>query len=193
MKKLIAVSGPRGAGKELIIKHILMLFPHLARLVNFTTRAPRTGETEGVEYYFIDVTKFLALRNTGKLACFSQIGKDDDKKRYFNGITKAEMEKHQIAIVDKAVKSARKISKHADKTLMLYIFARYDERLGRLQKGRGLDLESARAELENEVSPGEEHQIAGLYPDFVIVHNHDGRQDEACAQAAEAVRKFLSE
>lgn len=89
------------------------------------------------------------------MACHSQIGKDNDPKRYFNGITKDEMKKYSMGIVDKAVKSARGLEKYTNQILKLYIFATEEERLQRIMTGRNLDYESALKVLGDEPSPGE--------------------------------------
>lgn len=47
---IYAIIGPSGSGKTAIINE---LFPTSAQIVSFTTREPRPGEQEGVDYYFI--------------------------------------------------------------------------------------------------------------------------------------------
>ena len=55
---LIIISGPSGAGKGTICKRFLERNKNVALSVSATTRAPRTGEVEGVNYYFIAKDKF---------------------------------------------------------------------------------------------------------------------------------------
>ena len=49
---LIVVSGPSGAGKGTVLAHTITNYPTLRYSVSVTTRKPRTGEVEGVNYYF---------------------------------------------------------------------------------------------------------------------------------------------
>jgi guanylate kinase len=56
--KLIIVSAPSGAGKTTIVRHLLSLPLALAFSVSATSRAPRTGEVEGRDYYFMSADKF---------------------------------------------------------------------------------------------------------------------------------------
>ncbi|SEF68066.1 guanylate kinase [Caloramator fervidus] len=61
MKKrglLIVISGPSGAGKGTICKALLQKNKDLKLSVSCTTRAPREGEKEGVNYYFVSKEKF---------------------------------------------------------------------------------------------------------------------------------------
>jgi guanylate kinase len=56
--KLIIVSAPSGAGKTTIVRHLLSLDLNLAFSVSATSRQPRSGEKEGVDYYFFSVEEF---------------------------------------------------------------------------------------------------------------------------------------
>ena len=55
---LIVISGFSGAGKGTVVKEILRQYDDYVLSVSMTTRAPRTGERDGVEYFFTTVEKF---------------------------------------------------------------------------------------------------------------------------------------
>ena len=63
MKKglLIVVSGPSGTGKGTVCHELLEETPDLAYSISATTRAPRAGEQDGVNYYFLTKEKFEAM------------------------------------------------------------------------------------------------------------------------------------
>jgi len=58
---LVVVSGPSGVGKSTLCKHIVTQVPSTTVSVSYTTRHPRPGEREGVEYCFVDDETFQAL------------------------------------------------------------------------------------------------------------------------------------
>ena len=55
---LFVVSSPSGGGKGTLIQRVLKKVPNLSYSVSFTTRAPRSGEVDGREYFFITREKF---------------------------------------------------------------------------------------------------------------------------------------
>ncbi|WP_326909280.1 guanylate kinase [Sedimentibacter sp. MB31-C6] len=55
---LIVISGPSGSGKGTICKRLLKQMKDISISVSATTRKPRVGEVEGVNYYFIDKKEF---------------------------------------------------------------------------------------------------------------------------------------
>src|ERR1043166_1154854 len=63
---LIVISAPSGGGETTLCRELLAARPDtLARAVPCTTRAPRDGEVEGVDYYFLDAAAFLKRVQAG--------------------------------------------------------------------------------------------------------------------------------
>lgn len=58
---LIVISGPSGVGKDTVIKRLLELDPKLRYSVSYTTRSPRPGEIDGVDYRFVNKEEFQRL------------------------------------------------------------------------------------------------------------------------------------
>jgi guanylate kinase len=69
--KLIVISGPSGAGKTTLLKRLFEDCPQLRASVSATTRAPRPGEVNGQDYYFLSREEFDRRREAGDfLECF---------------------------------------------------------------------------------------------------------------------------
>ena len=62
---LYIISAPSGAGKTSLIKALLERLSDVAVSVSHTTRAPRPGECDGVDYHFIDTPEFESLVEAG--------------------------------------------------------------------------------------------------------------------------------
>jgi len=70
---LIVISGPSGAGKSVLTRYALRSLPGLKFSISYTTRAPRGGEQNGVEYFFTDRPKFESLINTGEFLEWAEV------------------------------------------------------------------------------------------------------------------------
>jgi guanylate kinase len=64
---VICVSGPSGVGKGTIIKRVMAMRPNVAHSISVTTRAPRPGEKDGVDYYFRDENAFRQMLDHGEI------------------------------------------------------------------------------------------------------------------------------
>jgi len=62
---LILISAPSGAGKTTLVNLLLKAQPQMTRAITCTTRAPRPGETEGVDYHFLTAADFLKRLQAG--------------------------------------------------------------------------------------------------------------------------------
>jgi len=62
---LVIISAPSGGGKTTLCQQLLVSRPDMTRAVTCTTRAPRDGEQDGVDYYFLDAASFLKRVQAG--------------------------------------------------------------------------------------------------------------------------------
>lgn len=62
---LVLISAPSGGGKTTLCQQLLAARPQMTRAVTCTTRPPRAGEQDGVDYYFLDAATFLKRLHAG--------------------------------------------------------------------------------------------------------------------------------
>jgi guanylate kinase len=62
---LVLVSAPSGGGKTTLCQQVLAARPEIARAVTCTTRSPRDGERDGIDYHFLDAASFLTRVQSG--------------------------------------------------------------------------------------------------------------------------------
>lgn len=65
--RLTVLSGPSGVGKGTVVAALRRLHPQVWVSVSVTTRAPRPGEVDGVQYWFVDRERFRRLIESGEL------------------------------------------------------------------------------------------------------------------------------
>jgi guanylate kinase len=64
--RLFVIAAPSGAGKTSLVKALLERVPELRVSISHTTRQRRSTEEHGREYYFVNVTDFLAMKERGE-------------------------------------------------------------------------------------------------------------------------------
>src|SRR5437868_2936159 len=62
---LVVISAPSGGGKTTLCRELLAARPDMTRAITCTTRDPRPGEHDGVDYYFLDAGSFLKRVQAG--------------------------------------------------------------------------------------------------------------------------------
>ncbi|MDE5654005.1 MAG: guanylate kinase [Clostridia bacterium] len=70
---LIVVSGPSGAGKGTVLAHTTAKYSNLKYSVSVTTRAPRVGEVDGVNYFFKSIQEFEEMVANGEFLEYKRV------------------------------------------------------------------------------------------------------------------------
>ena len=164
---LIVVSGPAGSGKGTVNAHLLKSGDFVYS-VSATTRAPRPGEVDGINYHFISKDEFLARIERGDMLEYTEYCGN------FYGTPKKEAEdvlaSGKNLILEIEVEGAQNIKKkYPDAVLVLLLPPSFSVQESRL-RGRGTETEEKiRLRLER---AKEEITFADVY-DYVV-YNHDG-------------------
>ena len=116
---LIVVSGPSGVGKSTVVAEVLRRRPDIWLSVSVTTRRPRPGETDGVEYFFVTAEQFDALAADGGLLEWAQFAGN----RY--GTPRAAVEEHRRdghpVLLEIEVQGARQIRRAVPDATLVFI------------------------------------------------------------------------
>jgi guanylate kinase len=70
---LLILSSPSGAGKTTLARRLLAADTSLRMSVSLTTRAPRSGEAEGTDYFFVDMPEFDRRKQAGELLEWAEV------------------------------------------------------------------------------------------------------------------------
>ena len=143
---LVVVSGFSGAGKGTLMKELLKRYDNYALSISATTRAPREGETDGKEYFFVTKEQFEKMRDERKLVEYAQYVKN------YYGTPKEYVEQKMAAgkdvILEIEIQGALKVKKRFPDALLLFVTPPSAEELRRRLVGRGTEtLEVINARL----------------------------------------------
>ena len=178
---MIVISGPAGSGKGTVNAHLLET-GDFAYSVSATTRAPRPGEVDGVNYHYISREEFLRRIESGDMLEYTEYCGN------YYGTPKKEAEevlnagKHLILEIE--VEGARNIkARYPDAILILLLppsFAVQEHRL----RARGTETEEKI--LARLSRTREELRFADSY-DYVV-YNPDGKDAEAAEEILSILR-----
>ena len=71
--RVLVLSGPSAVGKSTVVRRLREQVPNLHFNVSATTRAPRPGEADGVDYHFVSAERFQELIDSGELLEWAEI------------------------------------------------------------------------------------------------------------------------
>ncbi len=175
---MVVVSAPSGAGKSTVLGRVLREMERIRFSVSHTTRPPRPGETEGVEYHFVDRATFEGMRDADLLLEWAKV------HGHLYGTARAEYEKAEQEgvdlLLDLDVQGAAQVRVKLPDALSVFILPPSYADLERRLRGRGPADE---ATIERRLQSGREE--ASLYEeyDYVLIN----ADLEACVGVLEAI------
>ena len=163
---LIVISGASGTGKGTVCKKILNDLPEVAYSISATTRAPRPGEVDGKEYYFLDVDEFKSWIADGKFLEYAKVYGNF----YGTPLNKIEerLNRGEDILLEIDVQGALNVKKKCPEGIYIFLLPPSLEELKRRIEGRGTETpESLSRRLKNAVA---EIKIGTEY-DYVVVND----------------------
>ncbi len=70
---ILIISAPSGAGKTTLCSHLLQRYPEMRESISYTTRQPRAGEVDGVDYFFVSRETFLQMVSDDAFAEWAEV------------------------------------------------------------------------------------------------------------------------
>ncbi|NLH01625.1 MAG: guanylate kinase [Clostridiales bacterium] len=164
--KLIVVSGPSGAGKSTVISRVMENDKSVVFSVSATTRAPRAGEHEGVDYFFIDKKHFESMIDNGELLEHTQYVDN------YYGTPKLpvleNLSKGFSVLFDIEVQGAMQIKKQYPEAILIFVIpSDFSEIEKRLRK-RGTDSEE---KIQQRIKTAKIEYLMALNYDYIVIND----------------------
>jgi len=183
--QLIIISSPSGGGKDSVINALLKIFPTAARLITTTTRPPRPGNVNGVDYYFITEEEFKnKVKNGDFLEHNFYAG------NYYGAQKKhlaESLANHDIVLTQIEVNGKHNLDKAGVQNLSIFLLPESLEILRRRIERRGgitADVIAKRLEIaEQEITASADY-------DYRLV-NVDGKMEETVDNIAKIIKAAL--
>jgi guanylate kinase len=177
---VVVVSAPSGAGKSTVLARVLKEMDRLRFSVSHTTRPPRPGETEGVEYRFVDRATFERMRDAGLLLEWAVV------HGYYYGTALAEYDtarREEVdLLLDLDVQGAAQVRVKLPDAVDVFILPPSYRDLERRLRGRG---ETDEGNIARRLRAA--HEEASLYDEYDYVLVNDDLDE--CVDSFKAIIK----
>jgi guanylate kinase len=170
---LIVISGPSGVGKDAVIKGMKERQQEFHFVVTATTRPPRSGEVDGVDYIFVSSERFAEMIDQGELLEYALVYND------YKGVPKEQVRKALASCKDVVmrvdVQGAARINELIPEALLIFLTTQDEDELIKRLESR--QTESTDDLVLRIATARQEFKRIPEY-DYLVV-NRDGELDEA--------------
>ena len=178
---LILISGPSGTGKGTVCDLLRQKHPEISYSISATTRQPRPGEQDGVNYYFYTKEKFREMIDQGQLLEWAEVYGN------FYGTTKQKvldrLDAGEDILLEIDTQGALNVMKVMPEGLFIFLLPPSLEELAARLKGRGTETEES---LHRRLGAAvDEIKLATKYR-YVVVNDKVEDAEETIANIIEA-------
>lgn len=184
---LILMMAPMASGKGQLVAHVREQYPEIKFLVSCTTRAPRPGEVEGADYYFVTREEFETRVANGEFLEWAEFSGN------LYGTLKSEitgpLEAGQVVLNEieiQGIQILEKLIPKEHRTLIYIEAGGWEVSLRRMKARAPMDEDHVMLRYQRYLE-----EIKAKDHADVIVENFDGELDRAKQQLDEVIKKIL--
>lgn len=177
--RLAIVSGPSGAGKSTVVKALLeRCHLPIEVSVSATTRPPREGEVDGVDYFFLSHEEFEQRRQRGEfLECMEVFGQGDWYGTLTSSVATG-LAAGKIMLLEIDVKGAMEVLRQTPNAISFFVHPGSTEELEKRLRGRSTESdEQIKVRLQRSE---EEMEFSDHYTRIIVNHVAEDAADEIC-------------
>ncbi len=142
--KLVIISGPSGAGKSTVLKRVLRECPLPLELsVSATTRPPRPGERDGIDYHFISKEEFERRRDNHEFLEWKEVYGRGDYYGTPRTAVASGLAQGKWVILEIDVEGALMVLETHPEAISIFLHPREPEELERRLRDRGTESEAS--------------------------------------------------
>ena len=164
--KIFIISGPSGAGKSTLIKGVRGRLADIGYSISHTTRRPRSGEENGVDYFFVDRPAFLKMIDDNSFVEWALVYDD------YYGTSYGSLEDRLNAgfdiILDIDIQGAKNIKEKIDDCLLIFILPPSKEILEKRLRARATDDPDV---IERRIGQAKIELTNCIWYDYLIIND----------------------
>lgn len=163
---MIVLSGPSGAGKDTVLQKLLEVNPNVKLSVSATTRAPREGEVDGEDYYFLSKSEFIQLISKNGMLEHAEYCDN------YYGTPRAQVEewtqKGRDVILEIEVQGGSQIRQKCPHSVSIFILPPSLKVLSQRLHNRGTETEEI---VQKRLAAAQEEIKQAVYYDYVVIND----------------------
>ncbi len=163
---LYVISAPSGTGKTTLCRMLLKQMNDVSFSVSHTTRAPRPGEVDGIDYHFVSREAFNAMIEQGAFLEWAEV------HGHFYGTSREgvfrQLEDGLDVLLDIDVQGARQVKKSFPEAVMIFILPPTFQELEQRLRSRGTEDE---ANLRTRIENAKKEVLAAPEYDYILIND----------------------
>ena len=164
--KLLVLSGPSGVGKGTVLGELMKRRSDMCFSVSATTRQPREGEVDGVNYFFVTKERFEEMIRNNELLEYAQfVSNSYGTPRAY---VEQQLDRGMNVILDIEVQGARNIVNMIPDAVSVYMIPPSYEELEKRLRGRGTETEE---QIQGRLQTAMDEAKAADFYRYIIVND----------------------